>query len=239
MTTTADRDALAARVRKLQKMTQANDCSEAEAAFAAERIAAIMAEHQLTQDELSLKEDAAHCVMDDFLLFGQSVGDWYIIQQSIARLYVCKAWQRSVRLEEIPELGFSHPVRPFRFYGLPYDVVACISTMSICYTAVATECEKQKRKAHDFGFGMITRLAQRIDELKPKFKTGTGLMVLKDQLVTDAFAKEGIRLRTTHAKARDVDQAAFAKGFAAGDHVNIHGGRDAAPAPSQRLLRGH
>jgi hypothetical protein len=226
MTNTIDREALAARVRKLSKMTTANGCSENEAAFATLRIAEIMAAHALTQDELSIKEDAAHCIQDDFILFGQATGDWYIIHQSIARLYGCKAWQKAVRLEEIEGLGISHPVRPFRFYGLANDVVACISTMSICYTAVATECEG-KRKATDFGLGMITRLSARIDELKPKFTTGSALIVLKDQLVTEAFAKEGIRLRHVNAKQRNVDPTAYAQGFAAGAHVNIHGGRNA------------
>lgn len=49
-------------------------------------------------------------------------------------------------------------------------------------------------------------------------------MVLKDQLVTDAFAKLGLRLHTV-GHSRAVDQGAFARGFAAGAHVDIHGGR--------------
>src|SRR5882724_3666775 len=122
MTTQIDRNALAERVRKLSKMTIANGCSENEAAFAAAKIAAIMAEHALTQDELSLKEDSAHCLKDEFIIWGQEHGDWWKLQQSIARLFDCKCWSMKARIEQIPELEIGHPVRPFVFYGMPYDV---------------------------------------------------------------------------------------------------------------------
>ena len=241
MTAATDRDALAAKVRKLAKMTVENGCSENEAAFAFKRIAEIMAAHALTQDELSLKEDAAKCVRDEFIYFGQEVGDWGLLQASIARLFACKHWYAKVRLEELEGLDISHPVRPFVFYGMPYDVVACISTMRICHSAVATAADKERRKQQDFAAGMIARLILRINDLKPKFTTGTGLIVLKDQLVTEAFAKEGIRLRSVYTGnngTRPIDKQAYAKGFAAGAHVNIGGGRSATPAPAQPRQRG-
>lgn len=236
MTTAINREALAERVRKLQKMTTANGCSEAEAAFAAQKIAAIMAEHALSQDELSLKEDAAHCIKDEFLIWGRDYGDWWKLQQSVARLFDCKCWGSATRLEEMPDLGISHPVRPFTFYGMPYDVTACISVMGICYSAVETTMERERGKRQDFAIGMVARLCLRIDEMKPKRATGTGLIVLKGQLVDAAFAQEGIRLRKVTANARPVDAAAYAKGYAAGAHVDIGGGRNAtttAPAPRQ------
>lgn len=239
MTSSINREALAERVRKLQKMTTANGCSEAEAAFAAQRIAAIMAEHALTQDELSIREDAAHCIQDEFLIFGRDHGDWWRLQQSVARLFDCKCWGMRVRLEEMPDLGISHPVKPFVFYGMPYDVTACISVMGICYSAVATTMEKQRGNRQDFAIGMVARLCQRIDEMKPKRETGRGLIVLKGQLVDAAFAQEGIRLRKVTANARRVDAAAYAKGFAAGAHVDIGGGRNATTtAPAMRQLPG-
>lgn len=236
MSTSINREALAERVRKLQKMTTANGCSEAEAAFAAQKIAAIMAEHALTQDELSLKEDAAHCIQDEFLIWGRDYGDWWRLQQSIARLFDCKCWTSPARLEEMPDLGISHPVRPFAFYGMPYDVTACISVMGICFSAVSTTMERERGKRQDFAIGMVARLCQRIDEMKPKRATGTGLIVLKGQLVDAAFAQEGIRLRTRTVGVRPVDAAAYAKGFAAGAHVDIEGGRNAtttSAAPRQ------
>lgn len=235
MSSTVDRDALAARVRKLQKMTTENGCSETEASFAASRIAAIMAEHALTQDELSLKEDAAHCTQDEFIFWGKDFGDWRGLQGSIARLFGTKTWAGLSREEDELGLGFTTRVKPFIFFGLANDVTACIATMSICFSAVATTAEREKRKRADFAAGMIARLAQRVDELQPKVQTGTALIVLKDQLVNEAFAQLGLKLRYT-SNARAIDPAAFARGFAAGAHVNIHGGRNAtssAPAPRQ------
>lgn len=221
------REALAARVRKLQKMTIENGCSESEASFAASRIAAIMAEHALTQDELSLKADAAHCIQDEFIFWGRDFGDWRGLQGSIARLFGTKTWGGRTREEDELGLGFTTRVRPFIFFGLANDVTACIATMSICFSAVATTAERERRKRQDFAAGMIARLAQRIDELRPKVQTGTALIVLKGQLVNNAFAKLGLNLRYT-SNTRAIDPAAFAKGFAAGAHVNIHGGRNAA-----------
>lgn len=236
MSTSISREALAERVRKLQKMTTANGCSEAEAAFAAQKIAAIMAEHALTQDELSLKEDTAHCIQDEFLIWGRDYGDWWKLQQSVARLFDCKCWGMRARLEEMPDLGISHPVKPFVFYGMPYDVVACISVMSICFSAVSTTMERERGKRQDFAIGMVARLCQRIDEMKPKRATGTGLIVLKGQLVDAAFAQLGLKIRNVKVGARSVDAAAYAKGFAEGAHVNLSGGRNAtttSAAPRQ------
>jgi hypothetical protein len=231
----ASRETLATRVRKLQKMTTQAGCSESEAAFAASRIAAIMAEHALTQDELSLKEDAAHCIKDEFIFWGSDFGDWRGLQGSIARLFGVKTWAGLSREEDELGLGFTTRVKPFVFFGLANDVTAAIATMSICFSAVATTAERERRKRQDFAAGMIARLAKRIDELRPKVQTGTALIVLKAQLVNAEFAKLGLRLVSARG-SRTVDPAAFARGFAAGAHVNIHGGRNATgstPAPRQ------
>lgn len=228
------RETLAARVRKLSRMTTDNGCSENEAAFAAQRIAEIMAEHALTQDELSIREDAFHCVKDEFIFWGRGFGDWRGLHTSIGRLYACKTWGGASRMEDELGLGFETYVKPMIFFGLANDVTACIATMSICFSAVATTAEREHRKRADFAAGMIERLRQRIDAFKPKLQTGTALVVLKDQLVLDAFAKLGLRLLNV-GRARAVDRNAFAKGFAAGAHVNLSGGgnnvtqRTAAP----------
>lgn len=104
-------------------------------------------------------------------------------------------------------------------------------------SAVATTAEREKRKRADFAAGMIARLQQRIDELKPKMQTGRGLMVLKDQLVKDEFAKLGIRLHNVNSGRTRLVPQAFARGFAAGAHVNINGGANAASGPvGQRRL---
>lgn len=131
MTQAIDREALAARVRKLSRMTTVNGCSESEAAFAAQRIAEIMAAHALTQDELSIREDSAHCVKDEFIFWGRDFGDWHWLHSSIARLYACKAWGGASRQEDELGLGFTTYVKPFIFFGLANDVTACIATMSI------------------------------------------------------------------------------------------------------------
>lgn len=234
----ASREALAARVRKLQKMTTQAGCSETEASFAAARIAAIMAEHDLTQDELSLKEDATHCVKDEFIFWGRDFGDWRGLQGSIASLFGVKTWGGLSREEDKLGLGFTTRVKPFIFFGLANDVTASIATMSICFSAVATTAERERRKRADFAAGMIARLAERIDELRPKVQTGTALIVLKDQLVNAEFAKLGLRLHKARG-SRTIDPTAFARGFAAGAHVNIHGRRSVTGnAPAQRQIGG-
>ncbi len=228
------RDALITRVRKLSKMTTANGCSESEANFAAEKIAAIMAEHALTQDELSIKADAAHCIQDEFIFFGKDFGEWYALTGAIARLYSCRTWGSYERNEDILGLGFSTQVKPFVFYGFATDVCAAISTMSICFTAVATEADRQRSKKRDFGMGMVARLCQRVNDMKKVVPTGTALIVLKDQLVTAEFTKLGLKLGKARASTRKIDSAAYAKGFAAGAHVNISSGSAAMAKPSSQ-----
>lgn len=230
------RKAIIARVQKLSKMTTANGCSETEAQFANERISALMAEYALTQDEISIKADAAGCLKDEFIFFGRDYGDWMALQSSIARLYACKNWTGAAREEDILGLGFETKIRPFVFFGFASDVTACIATMSICFTAVATESDKQKKKSRDFAYGMVSRLCERINELKPKMQTGTGLIVLKDQLVTDEFAKLNMKFRYV-SNNRNVDADAFNRGRAAGDRVSLNGNANGVRSNNGQPLR--
>lgn len=79
-------------------------------------------------------------------------------------------------------------------------------------------------------------MKERINEMRPKLQTGSALIVLKDQLVTDEFAKLGLRFRNVRART-NVDMAAFSRGMAAGNGVNLSGGAsNVNSAPRAKML---
>jgi hypothetical protein len=221
-----EREAIIERLRKLSKLTVENGCTESEALNAATRLAALMREHNVKATELSVRADAQRCIMDMFLDLGANGHEYANVTASISRLFQTRCW-RSRATEDVLEMGFMQEVNYIKYYGTEADVVASMSLLTICYTAIATELEhakiKRVRSRSSFRMGMASRLAERIDAMRV---TGTQLIVLKNQLVNDEFARycadTGLRLsKGRHTAASDV--AAFRAGEAAANRVNLGG----------------
>jgi len=80
-----------------------------------------------------------------------------------------------------------------------------------------------------FQRGMASRIGQRLRVLKAQNdaelakhrSTGTALVVLKKQIIEDAWQHEGIKLRSNRSSYRIKDSSAFEHGHRAGDKVNL------------------
>jgi hypothetical protein len=240
-----------ARIRKLSAMTIANGCSEAEAQFAMEKVQQLMDEYQPTEQEL--RATARQCATDELVTMDDNHTDWSFIVTTAARYWGCKSWM-STRHEDLLGLGLPQKFHIFRFFGLPNDAAAAQVMTAMCFTAIQTESTafakalSKKQRAGDrahavrsFRMGMATRLSDRIQSMKakrPVQATGQALTVLKDQLVTEEFAKLGLRLRTYRTRASaSVNSAAFAAGYARGGSTQLDPsnsiGRGALALPSK------
>lgn len=228
---TPNREAILAKARKLAQMTEANGASEAEAAKAAQVLAGLKAEWDLGETEFTVRQDAQAMGVEELISFDDTRLDWVSCRKAINKLFNTQYHSRSAQ-EDLLGLGFTQSVEYIIFFGLPNDAVAARSLAAICQSAInngAIAYGKQakttaKKNLASFRVGMSDRLAARILELIVPPKTGTGLMVLKDQLVTDAFRQylldNKLGGRGTNG-TQVVNGAAYAAGQAQGARVNL------------------
>jgi hypothetical protein len=220
--------AIIAKIRKLSGITTDRGASEAEANYAAQRVAALVAEHDVSATELSVRADASACITDEFTELN-AADDWLPCATLIARVYGCRVWM-CTEMDDPFDLGLPMRVRRIRYFGCPVDVAACVATTAIIYTGLQTESAAFKGDRASFRLGMSHRLQARLGELWDRKRreyagapTGSALIVLKDQLVTEEYAKLNMRLSShrTAGRGRPVNSAAFAAGQAAGARAQI------------------
>lgn len=243
------REAIIDRIRKLSRMTLANGASEAEALKAAQVLRDLMDTYQVNQDELTLKRDSKGCVIDAFRAVGKrdnkgSRPVWQAFGDAISRLFECKTYT-SRDWEDLLGLGLQSEVQLRHFYGFPEDVAAAIALMTITYNAMIADSERQKKReqfSFELGFSdrIVARLQEMIDRRKVTKTTGTALIVLKDQLVTDEWARymqeHNLRFVTPRQAGTPVNREAYARGVASGSRVDL-GGAKLSKAPLA-LTRG-
>ena len=233
---TQERDAIISRIRKLKAMSQANGASENEANMAMGLLAKLMAEYNIEQTELTLKQDAHGCIKDSFTAIS-GLDLWTEACWPIGKLFNCKVWRSPSTLEI--DADFSISTIEMNFYGYPQDVEACLALCQIIYLAIGQETNRfiatqpkgksraKKEAIHSFSYGMAARINERINDLLPPpagASQGRGLMVLKDQIVTDKFAEycriNDLRLGRA-ASIHITNPAAFHSGRAAGSNVDL------------------
>lgn len=260
-----ERKALIQRIAKLRAMTIANGCSEGEANSAMALITKLMDAYGITESEASVREDVSSCSLTHFrAMAGQANGmeEWTKLIAPIGKLFNCKSYSSDDLLDELG-LGFTQRYINANFFGTPQDQEAAFSLMSILYTALMTECStflnilsqakpkvpatKRPHMALSFRLGMIMRLKDRLVALRNERlvpSTNTGLMVLKDQLVNDEFARycraNNIRLSKIKYHSITADPRAYTAGQVAGSRVDLgQSGRLASsprPSPSLKAL---
>lgn len=222
------RNEVISRIQKLQKFTTQNGCTEHEALRAAEAIARLVDEHQLSETELRREQSTCRNGTDGYV----GPTQWAITTPAIGRLFSVVIYTES---DNISIGGLSMPVTRLHAFGYPTDVEAALAMTQLCYTAIATETEQwrknHKGQALSFRTGMAARLKQRIYDLIPR-RNSTALIPLKNQLVKQEFAKTGVYLRSaTHSTARD--RNAFAAGQAAANRVALN--REARIGSTKRI----
>lgn len=218
-----EREKFAGRIRALRAKTVANGCTEAEALAAAELLAKLLAQYNMTVDEAELREspfDKHTAVHDDWV--GERL---WVVADGISYLTGARYWS-------------SRPgcPRSITFFGFAHEVEVARYILEICAHAMTGEIErlfrekrlfsqtKRRRAARPFLDGMSDRLNQRIRAMKPPAPTGKGLIVLHDALVVQAMKAAGHKIETGGGKV-DLDVfKGYADGVSAGDRVALNPG---------------
>lgn len=243
-----DRKKLLERIRKLRALAENAGATEAEALRAAEILTRLIAEHAISETELSIREESRRC--GEMIFTALYVNDIYrLIVPAIWRVFSIKSYSKH-SLDRDPDLGMEFKIIQTFIFGHETDREAAWTLLTICNGALRNETAlyskslgRMKGKAQallDFETGMAERLAQRIEALRP---TGTGLIVLKSQLVNDEFARhlreQGVRLGGGGFSVGNAATAAGQAGASAANRVDLgQGVRVPTPGGSRSML-GH
>ena len=229
----AKRQSIAARIRALLAMTLENGASENEAVFAAKKAAELLEEYDLSMDEVEMRaspfsgSEQAHTESD--------VGPrFYTVANAISELTGTENWTSRPGI---------HPV-VYSFFGMAHEVAIAEYLLAICARAIRSECavhEKEwafyrpafrRSKRISFLDGMADSLSRRIRALKPRTKSGSGLVVLHNALIDEELARRGISLSTKRKPGSWDFDSNYVKGLAAGERVALDPGIETAQRPS-------
>lgn len=224
------RPEILSKIAKLRQMTTANGASEGEAMFAAQRVASMIAEFNVSQSEMEIRTFAKDgCITDEFAVIGND--DWTRVVVGLQHLFHVRCWYHHTK-EDLLDLGTPIAVKYVKFFGFPEDVAGAMFLATMIREAFATELAryvrdvKRGRDTRSFGLGMGDRINERLKSMATQQVTGpskgTGLMVLKGQLVGGEFDKLGLRLRYGPA-AWASNHNAYTTGQNAGSRANLHG----------------
>lgn len=231
------REKISAICRALRAKTVENGCTEAEALAAAEKLADMLRDYNLTLDEIEMRASS----------FGKhterhqdDVGErLWKVAGAIAELTGATYWTSAVGV---------HPIE-INFFGFQHEVEVAAYLLDICARAMRQEHrrlqafhgllrpEARRRKVLPFIDGMADRLRQRILALKPPTPTGTGLVVLRNSLIAEAMALAGIKTKDrAMPRSRDFE-AAYQDGRAAADRVSLNRGVSGSQHAQKQLNR--
>lgn len=229
------RERLAARVRALRAKTVQNGCTEGEALAAAAKVAQLLADHGMTEDEAELRaspfDQQTHAEPDDV---GARL---WKPAQAIAALTGTRMWTSGpgVNPAEHTFFGFDHEVE---IAGYLLDI--CATAMrggraQVLRDSALLRPARQRMRLMPFLDGMADRLGERILALRPPRPTGSGLVVLRGALIEAAMRAAGIEVVTTHRRTSRDTETDYRRGRDAADRVALNRGVAGDRAPIARL----
>ena len=216
------------RIKALAEKTVSNGCTEAEAMAAAEMVGRLLERYALSMEEIDLREE--RCVQVKVPIGGKQRRPIDGCVTAIARFCDCKVW--IARDDMIPS---------YVFFGFEADTALASYLFSVIDRAMRTELlafrvdhprlkgASLRQASKSFQQGMATRVADRLDELHrerdasvaAQRSAGTALILVKHQVVEDAFRQSEIHLVSAGRLSGMRMNGAFRQGLAAGDRVNL------------------
>lgn len=235
---TNNRESLIRKIRALQSKTTDNGCTEGEAMAAAAKIAALMAEYDLTLTDVEL--GASSCEKSTFRAPNPDhpIGTCAsaIAYLCDVRVWVAHDWDWSkVRQDLFGErIGSPERVHDITYFGLPHDVEVAKYLTDICWRAMqggtgrlaqAKGRNVTQQQVYAFQAGMARAMAETLRDMKPSRQergNGRDIVAMKSELVEREFRKLGLHLTKRHGKRYSGED--FAAGAEAGGRVRFNPG---------------
>lgn len=223
-------------IRELQQKTEAQGCTEEEALAAAAKMGELLEKYDLEIDEIGIREDASKCRKNEVYAADSYAGT---LVSGIRNFCGVIAYQHH---------GEGHAGR-YVFFGTPHDLEIALFLYEVCSEAMdydwAQYMERHgysMKKRMSFRAGFSHRVYDRLMQMKEerdarmRAQTGTALMVLKDQLVTEEFRKQlGIKLVKVRGGNVSADRHAYQEGMNAGGRVNLNSPITGGSGDTERL----
>lgn len=218
-----DKRKIIERIRALRSKTTQNGCTEEEAAAAAAMVAKLLERYNLTLEETDLRESdfaSERHPQEDQL--GRCI---HRVAAAIAYMVDIRYW--AARPGEAPAITF---------FGFSHEVEIASYLLDICRNAMLYQTEKvehenrllranvRQRRIASFLDGMADRLAQRIRNLKPKDPPGTGLVILRGELVDAELERLGLNLQKKRGRGSWNLDDNYNRGRRAADRVALNAG---------------
>jgi hypothetical protein len=243
-----ERDKIKERVAKLLNMTADRGASEAEAMFAAEEVARLMAHYDINATELSVRSTRAI----EQIVTVRKYGNMNIAgpcARHVAQLCDCMYWlSREIdpRDTDLSPL-WQREIRTVVFFGLPADAEIAGYLFDLISNAIVAEIEVYKESPDyqreveagvngrtavtSFVNGMEKTICSRLDAMREEKHqavqeaTGRALVIVKEAQIEEDFAATGIKLVSGGGSYRGSGSAgAGASGRAAGGRVSLSSG---------------
>lgn len=231
-------EAIAHKIRALFAKSVENGATEAEAMAAAIKARELMDRYRLSMSDVDLKqEEVIQTLVERTNNLRVAAVDYCLT--GIEKYCGIRTWYSAVLVND-------KKIRRLAILGLKADVEMSVYLYKIIETAIDRETfyyqqsrdyqrlrgsrnarSDTKAATSSFQIGMASRINRRLvdmaRELEPvaKTATGTALVVVKNQIVTQAFNDLGLNLKSFAGGMSAKSSNAYALGRAAGDKVNL------------------
>ena len=217
---------IAARIRALLAKTVENGCTEGEALAAAEKAAKIMAENDLTLDEIALREDGFEvkkAPAED--LVGQVL---WKVANGVADLCQVRSWSDALGRNRTKVV----------FFGFATDVEVASYVLAIAERAmrdaVAGEDARnalfrasiRRRRVMTFADGMADRLCEKIREIAwvRRREAGKGIILAKEEMIDQELAARGYVERSRRDRYSQRGMGGYEDGRKAAEAIAFEAG---------------
>lgn len=210
-------------IRKLDARTTENGCTEAEAMESAEKIGQLLAQFELELTDVIISEEI--CVQREVFAADEAMGSVIV---GIGRLCSLRVYHKTG----------SSPVT-YVLFGMSRDVELAVYLYELCVEAADMGWSEwihsgrghtvKQRESYRAGFG--SRVSIRMSEMRDardrereeRLKTSGSrdLVLVRDAVVDEEFAKTGVRLVARRA-SRVRDNTAYGHGYEHGGNVNLN-----------------
>jgi hypothetical protein len=214
-----------ARIKALAEKTVSNGCTEAEAMAAAEMVGRLLERYALSMEEIDVREQ--RCIQVEVPIGGKRRRPIDACVTAIARFCDCKVWvSRDTVTPSYVFFGFDADTAMASYLFTVIDR-AMATALSNGATSVAwrwsARCIEKFSTRHGGSHrrSLEAMHRERDASVASQRSTGTALILVKQQVVDDAFRETEIRLVATAGLNRARLNGAFRHGLAAGDRVNL------------------
>lgn len=237
--TTDKRDSIIKKINALKEKTVANGCSESEAMSAANAISKLLQEYDLSMTDVEVKSQ-------------EFITDLIVINSKIKKPIHSIIFYISYLTDTEHFFSKKDGVFTYRFFGTKRDVDFAVYLFHLLSNSMDYEFSKFKKTEQyklshgkssrsSFYSGMITRLGQRLRDMKDRIKNENkehGLMLYDKMVITTEMFKKhnpNLKIHEEVTKLRVTSLGAFEQGKSAADRVNITTGLNGKSSNDLRL----